>query len=272
MRVQTLTLLNTMRYQQGRGGLKVSIAIASLWYGFWIFAAVGCAVLPRLVGAEDIETVLPGVLLFIMAYWQLTPLLTFSLGVSLDARKLTIYPVSIGTLFAVECLLRLGTGTEMMLLLAGFLGGLAAAGSPHVAELTVAFGLFTAFNVFFSAGVRNLVERLFHQRRLRELLLLVLACATLLPQLLIWSETMREIGTETTAGPARIPDVGFAFGSRGAHQRGRRPLGTLCRADRHGSHRRRVRLRPVPAGLPCHDDPLRQFLDLPRGRMAGSPG
>jgi hypothetical protein len=113
VQVQILTLLNTMRYQQGRGGLKVSIAIASLWYGFWTFAAVGAAMLPRLVGAEDIETVLPGVLLFIMAYWQLTPLLTLSLGVSLHARKLTIYPVSLGTLFAVECLLRLGTGAEM---------------------------------------------------------------------------------------------------------------------------------------------------------------
>jgi ABC-2 type transport system permease protein len=192
VRVQVRTLLNTMRYKQGWGGLKVSIAIASLWYGFWIFAAVGAAMLPRFVGAEDIETVLPGVLLFIMAYWQLTPLLTLSLGVSLDARKLAIYPVSIATLFAVECLLRLGTGIEMILLLAGFLGGLAAAGSPHVAELAVAFGLFSAFNIFLSAGVRNLLERLFHQRRLREVLLLLLACATLLPQLLIWSETMRE--------------------------------------------------------------------------------
>jgi ABC-2 type transport system permease protein len=196
VRVQIRSLLNSMRYQQGGGGLKVSVTIATLWYGIWIFAAVGCAALPRIVGTEDIESVLSGVLLFIMAYWQLAPLLTLSLGVSLDARKLTIYPVSIPTLFAVECLLRLGTGSEMLLLLAGFLGGLAAAGSPHVAELTVGFTLFAAFNVFLSAGVRNFIERVFHQRRLREVFLLVLACATLLPQLLLWSEKVR--GTART--------------------------------------------------------------------------
>jgi ABC-2 type transport system permease protein len=196
VRVQIRSLLNTMRYQEGGGGLKVSITIAALWYGIWIFAAIGCAVLPGIVGAEDIEAVLSGVLLFIMAYWQLAPLLTLSLGVSLDARKLTIYPVSIPTLYAVECLLRLGTGSEMLLLLAGFLGGLAAAGSPHVAELTMGFALFAAFNVFLSAGVRNFIERVFHQRRLREVLLLVLACATLLPQLLLWSEKVR--GTART--------------------------------------------------------------------------
>jgi ABC-2 type transport system permease protein len=79
----------------------------------------------------------------------------------------------------------------MLLLLAGFLGGLAAAGSPHVAELTFGFTLFALFNVFLSAGVRNFIERVFHQRRLREMFLLVLACATLLPQLLLWSAKVR---------------------------------------------------------------------------------
>ena len=99
------------------------------------------------------------------------PLVTLSLGVSLEMGKLRTYPISMGSLFVVECLLRLGTGSEMVLLLAGLFGGLAYADSPYLAQLGGAFVLFVAFNVFFSAGMRNLVERVFRRRRLREVVL-----------------------------------------------------------------------------------------------------
>jgi ABC-2 type transport system permease protein len=82
----------------------------------------------------------------------------------------------------------------MILLLAGFMVGLALAGSPYKIGLLAAFLLFAAFNVLLSAGVRNLVERVFHQRRLREVLLIILICGTLLPQLLIWSDRARQAG------------------------------------------------------------------------------
>ena len=158
-----------------------------------------------MIGREDVESALPGVLLFMMGYWQLAPLVTLSLGVSLEMSKLRMYPISMGSLFVVECLLRLGTGSEMVLLLAGLFGGLAYADSPYLAQLGGAFVLFVAFNLFFSAGMRNLVERVFRRRRLREVVLVLLVSCTILPQLLIWSETARNLIRDVWMSGLGIP-------------------------------------------------------------------
>ena len=123
-----------------------------------------------------------------MAYWQLAPLMTLSLGVSLEMSKVSIYPVSSLTLLSAECLLRLGTGAEIVLLLSGLFAGLVTAGSPHSVALAAALVLFIAFNVFLSAGIRNLIERLFQRRRVREIALIALVGCAILPQVLIWSQ------------------------------------------------------------------------------------
>ena len=203
--VQFRSLIHALHQQQGRRGRLLSIVLGVLWYLLWTAAAVGCALVPSMIGREDVESALPGVLLFMMGYWQLAPLVTLSLGVSLEMGKLKMYPISMGSLFVVECLLRLGTGSEMVLLLAGLFGGLASADSPYLAQLGGAFVLFVAFNVFFSAGMRNLVERVFRRRRLREVVLVLLVSCTILPQLLIWSETARNLIRDVWMSGLGIP-------------------------------------------------------------------
>ena len=205
LKVQLLSVINALRQQQGRRGRLVSIVLGTLWYLLWTAAAVGCALVPSMIGREDVEAALPGVLLFMMGYWQLAPLVTLSLGVSLEMGKLRMYPISIGSLFLVECLLRLGTGSEMVLLLMGLFGGLAYADSPYLAQLGGAFVLFVAFNVFFSAGMRNLVERVFRRRRLREVVLVLLVSCTILPQVLIWSEAARNVARDIWTSGLSIP-------------------------------------------------------------------
>ena len=182
-----------MRGEGGRLRLTGSILFGLFWYGVWTLAAFGAAAIPNLIGREDVEGALSGILLFTFAYWQLAPLMTLSLGVSLEMSKVSIYPVSPLTLFAAECLLRLGTGAEIVLLLSGLFVGLVAAGSPHVIALGAALLLFGAFNVFLSAGVRNLIERLFQRRRVREIGLIALIGCTVLPQIFIWSQAARGV-------------------------------------------------------------------------------
>jgi len=205
VRAQLLSILNTLRKNPAGGRGAFSLAFGILWYLAWFATAAGCAVLPSLVGRSAVETVVPGILLFILIYWQLAPILTLSLGVSLDMRRLMIYPVSTSTLFAVECLLRLGTGIEMAAVLCGLWLGLAYAGTPHWAGMGLAFALFILFNVFLSAGVRNLLERLFQGRRARELMLLAAVSALVLPQFLYWHAAAQSFGRTLFAAGTQAP-------------------------------------------------------------------
>jgi ABC-2 type transport system permease protein len=205
LEVQVRCLLNAFRQNGGGRAMLISLAVSVLWYGLWVAAAVGSAVAPSLVGRTDIEKALPGLLFMMMAYWQLAPVITMSLGVSLQMRKVAIYPVTTRTLFAVECLLRLGTGLEMVLLLCGLFVGLIAAGTPHPLGLALAFLLFIAFNVLLSAGVRNTIEQIFQRRKLREVVVLLVVSATLLPQVLVWSERAREVAYWLLQGGRAVP-------------------------------------------------------------------
>lgn len=203
--VQLRCLLNSFR-RNGRGhSMVVSLVLSVVWYSLWLAAAVGAAVTPSFVGREEIEKALPGLLFMMMAYWQLAPVLTMSLGVALQMHKVMIYPVTTRTLFAVECLLRLGTGFEMVLVLCGLFLGLLAAGSPHSWELALALLLFVSFNVLLSAGIRNSIERIFQKRRLREVVVLLVISATLIPQILVWSATAREFAFWALLGGRSVP-------------------------------------------------------------------
>ena len=205
LRLQQRTVVNAFRENRRRRGAVVSIALSVAWYGIWLAAAFICALTPRAIGRADVEEALPGILLFILGYWQLSPIVTLSLGVSLDMRKLAYYPARTPTLFVVECLLRLYSAWETVLVLTGVFIGLAWAGSPHLAPLLLGLILFVAFNIFFSAGTRNLIERIFQKRWLRELSLTLMVTLTVLPQMLAYSERARSLARLAVANRIDLP-------------------------------------------------------------------
>ncbi len=107
-----------------------------------------------------------------------------STGSALDIRKLLVYPIPHRELFTLEVLLRISTGVEMLLLLGGSFAGLLL--NPKVplwAPFTLVF--FVAFNLLFSAGIRDLLVRLLARKRVREITTLLFVMAAALPQLML---------------------------------------------------------------------------------------
>jgi ABC-2 type transport system permease protein len=189
LRAQWLSM-RSFRLSSRRRAAIFSILTAVIWYGFWAalaFAAEEFLAAPQSAGSMLVG--LPTGLLIIFLYWQLAPLISASLGASLDLKKLVIYPVPHRKLFAIEVLLRLTTCGEMLLILAGSVAGLLRnpvfGGAARAPRLIASFVLFVAFNLFLSAGMRNLLERLLSHKRLREILMLVLVIGAALPRLLV---------------------------------------------------------------------------------------
>ena len=129
--------------------------------------------------------ILPPALLLCFLYWQVIPVLLTSMGASLDLRKLLVYPIPKRALFAIEVILRVSTGVEMMLILAGAAVGLLL--NPNVplwAPFTLA--LFVLFNLFCSTGIRDLLVRLLAHKRVREIVIFLVVITAALPQLILF--------------------------------------------------------------------------------------
>ncbi len=178
------------RFGAGKAGALFSAFTSLLWYGFWAVAAVGVAAFTaEAESRHDIEMLLPAVLVFAIIYWQLAPILVASLGASLDLKKLLVYPVPTENLFWVEVMLRVTTGFEMLLILAGAATGLLRnplfGGWARAPRILAPLLLFVIFNLLLAAGLRSLIERLLGRKHLREVFVLALVMVGALPQLLI---------------------------------------------------------------------------------------
>jgi ABC-2 type transport system permease protein len=182
--------LLSMRMRSARRAGAVFSAITSLiFYGFWAF--IGWAAFLFFVSPRNAPNFLPALssgLLFVMIYWQFAPILSASFGASLDLRKLLVYPIPRGRLFAVEILLRITSCMEMLLLIAGAAIGLIL--NPLHGPATAAFvitgaTIFAATNILLSAGARSLLERTLLRSRLREIMVLFIVLAGLIPQVLV---------------------------------------------------------------------------------------
>ena len=134
---------------------------------------------------EAFHKILPAALLLCFLYWQVIPVLLTSMGASLDLRKLLVYPIPKRALFAIEVILRVSTGVEMLLLLAGAaIGLLLNPDVPLWAPFSLA--LFVIFNLFCSAGIRDLLVRLLAHKRVREIVVFLVVMAAALPQLMLF--------------------------------------------------------------------------------------
>jgi len=208
LRAQLLSM-RSFRLDSRRRGAVFSILTSLIWYGLWVFIAFVAENFLALAQTEEmIRRGLPAGLMFVFLYWQLTPIMSASLGASLDLKKLLIYPVPPGELFVIEVLLRLTTGAEMLLVLAG--AGIGLLRNPVYGGLRAApriilpILLFVLFNLLLSAGLRNLLERLLTHKRVREFLMLIVVSLAALPQLLLATHQstrgLRYFFTETPGG------------------------------------------------------------------------
>ena len=189
LRAQWLSM-RSFRLGSSRRGAIFSILTSAIWYGFWALLAFAAERFTSSVQGQDaVRAGLPAGLMFVFLYWQLAPVISASLGASLDLKKLLVYPVPHRKLFVIEGLLRLTTCAEMLLVLAGTAIGLFRSpvfgGFRATPRLMFAVGLFVLFNLLLASGLRSLLERLLMHKRVREILMLVLVLSAALPRLLI---------------------------------------------------------------------------------------
>ena len=150
LRAQWLSM-RSFRLDSRRRGAIFSIITAVVWYGFWTFlASIAYELTSSAEAAGVIRQGLPIGLMIVFLYWQVAPIVSASLGASLDLKKLLIYPIPHRKLFVIEVMLRLTMCAEMLLLLGGsmigllrnpFFGGIQA--GPRV---IAPFLLFVLFN------------------------------------------------------------------------------------------------------------------------------
>jgi len=181
---QWRTILNFYRKPQ-MGGYWVGTIVMAIWYLMVALGSAGIAVLLGRVRPSDFssfELVLTFGFLAAFLYWQVVPVFLASTGMSIDTRKLMVYPVPERELFLIEVLLRFSTGIEVMLLLTGVFAGLIRNPEiPSWAPYTIV--LFVAFNLYLSAGVKDLVGRVMERRGIREVVVLGLVVLMVSPQM-----------------------------------------------------------------------------------------
>jgi ABC-2 type transport system permease protein len=168
------------------GGLIFTGALTTLWYAGFSYLAILAGILLAQPGeVASFHKIFPPALLLCFLYWQIIPVLLTSMGASLDLRKLLVYPIPRRALFAIEVILRISTGVEMMLILTGAgVGLLINPDVPKWAPLSLA--LFVVFNLLCSTGIRDLLVRLLAHKRARELVVFLFVMAAALPQLMLF--------------------------------------------------------------------------------------
>ncbi len=169
----------------GRRGVTWSIVTACLWYGFWCSIALMIAALARGAASTELAKDLPLAFLLIFLYWQIVPVISASMGSGLDLRKILVYPVPNGKLLLVEVLLRLTTGGEMLLVLAGGIGLLLNPKAGGAIAILVSILIWVVLNALLASGLRSLLERLLARRRVREILVFLFVLATAAPRMLL---------------------------------------------------------------------------------------
>jgi ABC-2 type transport system permease protein len=177
----------SMRRLSGRS-LAVNIIAGVIWYGLWVGIAVAAGIVTAFSDADGLRTYLPMGTLGATAYWQLMPVLSASMGSSLEMRKLLAYPMPHSRLFLVEVLLRLTTAVEMLLLLtAGCIGLVAnqSVGWSAAPRLLLVFAVFVVMNLLLASGSRSMMERLLSRRRIREIVVLLSTMLWVLPRLMM---------------------------------------------------------------------------------------
>lgn len=167
---------------------RVLTAISMLvWYGGWSAGSyIIASIAANPANLPLVSRALPVGLFFVFLYWQLVPMIMAGAGLSLDLKRLLVYPVPHWQFFAVETALRITLALEMILVTAGLAIGLVL--NPSLPWWTaLALVPFTLANLFLSAGIRDFIARVMERKWLREGAVLLVVLAAALPQLLLTS-------------------------------------------------------------------------------------
>jgi ABC-2 type transport system permease protein len=183
--VQMRTLVNRWSAPGGVTGRAFFWVLSAIWY---VLVALGAwAVAGAIPQIKEVPTLIQALsvgLLVAFVYWQLIPVLLATTGVSLELKRLLVYPVPPSSLFTIEVLLRVTTGIEVLIMMTGAAAGLwRHAAVPFWAPFLLA--PYALFNMLLSAGVRDLLTRLLARRGARELVVLGIVLLTALPQIFV---------------------------------------------------------------------------------------
>jgi ABC-2 type transport system permease protein len=176
-----------MNYHRRSRGNRFTLAaiFALIWYGFWVFLATAVSV--TVGDPENLElfqNALPAAMFAIFIYWQIVPIIMVSSGVSLDLPRVLVYPIPHAQLFTIEVLLRVTTCIEMLLVSAGIAVGILR--NPQLPVWSVLpVAVFAMFNLFVSAGLKDMLGRLMARKGFREAMVFVLVLIAALPQVLL---------------------------------------------------------------------------------------
>ncbi len=167
------------------GGRAVYWVSSILWYGIVVFLAwLAATSLPYVSTRSVLTTVVSSGLLLATVFWQIVPVMLATNGLSLDLKRLMVYPIAPARLFAIEVVLRASTGVEVLIVLTGAAIGLMR--NPITPAWGPAFILpFILFNLMLSAGVRDLLTRLMSRRGVREIVIFGIVLLSALPQLVL---------------------------------------------------------------------------------------
>ena len=178
----------SMRWGRGKGSVWRFLPLA-IWYLFWLAAAVFAFILASQAGLVSLRRDLPIGFLGVTVYWQFMPMLSASMGMGLDLRKLRIYPAVHRELFLVEVLLCFTTAIEMLLVIAGGVAGLLvnkeAGGLAAAPRILAPAMLLILFNALLASGTRSLLGRLLARRKIREVVILVTTCLWMIPRIFV---------------------------------------------------------------------------------------
>lgn len=188
LKAQLLTLRTMGRKRSVASTL--SILPALIYYGLWtLWSVIFGAVIHSVDDRSELQNILGIALAGVFLYWQIAPIITASMGPSLELQKLIVYPIQLDRLFLVEVGLRLLTVGEMLLLIGGMGFGLALnphfGGAATIMRLLFALPLFILFNLLMAAGLRSLIERVFRNKRTRTFGMLAFVLIAITPSLLM---------------------------------------------------------------------------------------
>jgi ABC-2 type transport system permease protein len=178
----------SMRWGRRQGSAWRFVPIA-IWYLFWAVLSALALVVASQADLAMLRRFLPLGFLGVTLYWQLIPMLSASMGMGLDLRKLRIYPAVHRELFAVEILLCFTSAVEMLLMITGAVAGLLAnhsvGGWAAAPRILVPALLLILFNVLLASGARSLLGRLLARRKIREVVILVTTCLWMVPRIFV---------------------------------------------------------------------------------------